>query len=100
MYVSGERWSRGRAPDCQSMRRWFNPTYRRFETKAILSTPHLPVSFGRDIKSRWSLLYGVYAGGSKRSHTGGKCLACSHSLLLEKNNSCVSLTLGCLEVTT
>ena len=33
-------------------------------------TPHLPVSFGRDTKSRWSLLSGVYAGGCKRSHTG------------------------------
>ena len=28
----------------------------------------LPVSFGWDTKSRWSLLYGVYARGSKRSH--------------------------------
>ena len=28
----GERWSRGRAPDCQSRGRWFNPTYRRFES--------------------------------------------------------------------
>ena len=32
---------------------------------------NLPVSFGRDTKSRWSFLSGVYAGGSKRSHTGG-----------------------------
>ena len=32
----------------------------------------LPVSFGRNTKSRWSLLSGVYARGSKRSHTGGK----------------------------
>ena len=30
--------------------------------------PTLPVSFGRDTKSRWSFLYGVYARGSKRSH--------------------------------
>ena len=29
---SGERWSHGRAPDCQSRGRWFNSTYRRFET--------------------------------------------------------------------
>ena len=36
--------------------------------------PHLPVSFGRDTKS---LLSGVYARGSKRSHTGGKCVTCS-----------------------
>ena len=28
------------------------------------------VSFGRDTKSCWSLLSGVYARGSKRSHTG------------------------------
>ena len=37
----------------------------------------LPVSFGRDTKSRWSLLYGVYARGTKRSHTGGKYVTCS-----------------------
>ena len=30
--------------------------------------PSLPVSFGWDTKSRWSLLCGVYARGSKRSH--------------------------------
>ena len=41
---SGERWSRGRTPYCQSRERWFNPTYRRFETEAISSTPQLPVS--------------------------------------------------------
>ena len=28
---SAERWSRGKAPDCQSRGRWFNPTCR-FET--------------------------------------------------------------------
>ena len=36
----------------------------------------LPVSFGRDTKSWWSLLSGVYARGSKRPHTGGKCVTC------------------------
>ena len=40
-------------------------------------TPHLPVSFGRETKSRWSLLSGVYARGSKKSHTGGKCVTCN-----------------------
>ena len=39
--------------------------------------PPLSVSVGRDTKSRWSLLSGVYARGSKRSHTGGKCVTCS-----------------------
>ena len=38
--------------------------------------PTLPVSFGRDTKRRWSLLSGVYARGSKISHTGGKCVTC------------------------
>ena len=43
----------------------------------------LPVSFGRDTKSRWSLLSGVYARGSKRSHTGGKCVIC-HGLTISR----------------
>ena len=38
---------------------------------------NLTVSFGRDTKSRWSLLSGVYARGNKRSHTAGKCVTCS-----------------------
>ena len=67
--TSEERWLRGRA--------WFNLTYSHFETYAISFTPHLPVSFGRDTKSRWSLISGVYARGSKRSHPGGKCVTCS-----------------------
>ena len=44
--------------------------------------PSLLVSFGGDNKSRRSLLSGVYARGSKRSHTGGKratCPALHHS---------------------
>ena len=44
----GEQWSHGRAPDCQSRGRGFNPP-------AAISK-HLPVSFSRDTKSRWSLL--------------------------------------------
>ena len=41
-------------------------------------SPHIcHVSFGRDTKSGWSLLSGVYARGSKISHTGGKCVTCS-----------------------
>ena len=68
---------------------------------AISFTLHLTVPFGRDTKtkSRWSPLSGVYVKGSKRSHTGGKCVTCSgltHSR--EKDNSCVSPGLGCLYV--
>ena len=48
--VRGERWSRSRAPDCQSRGRWFNLTCRCF-TEAISFTSHLPVSFGRDTKN-------------------------------------------------
>ena len=29
------------------------------------------------LNSRWSLQCSVYAMGSKRSHTGGKCVTCS-----------------------
>ena len=49
--------------------------------------PRLPVSFGRDTKSRWFLLSGVYARGSKRSHTGGKCVTCSGLTNFRKDNS-------------
>ena len=45
--------------------------------RSISFTPHLPVSFGRDTKSRWSLLSGVYDRGSKIVHTGGKWVTCS-----------------------
>ena len=50
-----------------------------FENLAISFTAHLPVSFGRDTKSRWSLLSGFYARGSrhKRSHTRGRCVTLS-----------------------
>ena len=34
-------------------------------------SPTLPVSFGGDTKSRWSLLSGVYARGSKNPTQGG-----------------------------
>ena len=40
-------------------------------------TPYLPVYSGRDTKSRWSFLSGVYARRCKRSHTGSKCVTCS-----------------------
>ena len=63
------------------------PPFRNLGTFVHLT---LPVSFGRDTKSRWSLLSGVYARGSKRSHTGGKCVVDTpvvDSLILEKDNS-------------
>ena len=49
---------------------------------------------------RWSLLSGVYARGSERSHTGGKCIICSGLANSREDNSCVSPSLGCLEETT
>ena len=66
---------------------------------AISFTLHLPVSFRRDTKSRWSPISGVYVKGSKRSHTGGKCVTCSGlTNSREKDNFCVSPSLGCLDV--
>ena len=40
-------------------------------------SPHICLCLGRDTKSRWSLLFGVYSRGSKIFHTGGKCVTCS-----------------------
>ena len=67
--------------------------------------PRLPVSFRCDTNSCWSLLSGVYARGSKISHTGGKCVTCHGLHILEKGNSeinppsHVSPRTGCLENT-
>ena len=41
-----------------------------FQSLGNFIYPTLPVSFGRDSKNCWSLLSGVYARGSKRSHAG------------------------------
>ena len=74
----GEWWSCGKAPDGQSTRQWFNPTCRCFETYAIWFTPHLTCLSEETLKAGGPLiLSGVYARGSKRSHTGGKCVTCS-----------------------
>ena len=39
-------------------------------------SPHFACALGRDSKSHWSLLPGVYAKGSKRSHIGDKFVTC------------------------
>ena len=51
--------------------------------------PALPVSFGGDTKSRWSLLSGVYARGCKISHQSAleMCNLSWTPPLLEKDNS-------------
>ena len=56
---TGDRTVRGSNPAAEnfSLRNFGNSVY-----------PALPVSFGGDTKSRRSLLSGVYARGSKRSH--------------------------------
>ena len=91
--VGNVRWSRSRAPDCQSRGRWFNPTYRLSKLRKF-RPPHICLCL-----SVFVLLSGVYARGSKRSHTGGKCGTCSgFTNSREKDNSCVSPSLGCLEV--
>ena len=51
-------------------------TVNRGDGGSVPPAPHLHVSFGRDTKSQWSLLFGVNARGSKRSHTGGKSVTC------------------------
>ena len=55
--------------DWRSSGRVFDSNWRRFKTLAIPSTP-----LCQHICCRCSLLSGVYAWESKRSHPGGKCL--------------------------
>ena len=43
--------------------------------------PTFAASFGRDTKSWWSLLYGVYASVNKKSHAGGQCVTMCSSIL-------------------
>ena len=59
--------------------------------------PILPVSFGCDTKSRRSVLPGVYARGSKKSHTRGKCVTCRGLHNSEIKHSCISARMVCLE---
>ena len=71
-----------------SLQNFGNPVY-----------PALPVSFGGDTKSRRSLLSGVYAGGSKRSHQSAlECVtvvdSTTHSKLPETQTSRVRLCGG------
>ena len=90
---SGVRWLSGRALDFQSRGPGFKTICGKasdFSIEWIGVQNHLlpfqnldnffhatlPMFFGRDTKSRWSHLPSVYARGSKRSHTGGKCVTC------------------------
>ena len=64
-----------RACDWQSSGRVFESCWGRLETLAISFTP-LCQCLSEETKTRWSLLSGVYARGSKISHTGGDCVTC------------------------
>ena len=66
----------GRASDFSVEGTWVQNHLLPFQNLGNFVHPTLPVSFGRYTKSRWSLLLGVYARGSKMSHTGGKCVTC------------------------
>ena len=72
---------------------------------STLEIVYISVSFGGDTKSRWSLLSGVYARGSKISHQSAleMCNLWTPHSNLEKDNSlnhsCVSPSMGCLEYT-
>ena len=96
---TGKRVVRGSNPaEATSLRNFGNS----------VCNPALPVSFGGDTKSksRRSLLSGVYARGSKRSHQSAlqMCnLSYTPHSSLEKDNSlnhsCVSPKMDCLEYT-
>ena len=59
--------------------------------------PALPVSFGGDTKSRRSLLSGVYARGSKRSHQSAlECVTVVDSTTLSSRRTTLEITLRCI----
>ena len=72
--ISGTRWSvgcGGRVVERRAFGRRDRgskppPPFRSLDN---FVHPTLPVSFGKDSKSRWFLLSGVCARGRKRSHT-------------------------------
>ena len=64
----------GHAVECRTVNRGDGGSIPPAAVSKLSFTPHLCVFIGRDTKRRWSLLSGVYARGSKRSHTGGKCV--------------------------
>ena len=57
------------APASRSKGMWFDSTYAVSKLGQFHS-PLFAVSFGRDRKSCWSLLCGIYVKGSKRSKAG------------------------------
>ena len=84
--VCGARWSCGRASGCRLKGPGFETT-SAVSKLGQLRSPQFAVSFGRVSKSRWSILPGVYARGSKRSHTGNWKTPVTDSLTLEKEYS-------------
>ena len=83
-----------RASDNQPRGPGFKSTCCCLETLTFIH-PTLPVAFGRDTKSCWSLLPNVHARGSKRSHTWGKCVTyCGLNYRLPSLTSNNSLTIS------
>ena len=72
--TSGSGGSVDRACDWQSSGRAIESHWDRLETLAISFTPLCQCL--SEETSRWSLLSGAYARGTKRSHTGGKYVTC------------------------
>ena len=68
-------WSQGsgtlvvRALDCQSRGRWFD-SISAVSKLGQFRSPHFACVFRKNSKSRWSLLFGVYARESKISQAG------------------------------
>ena len=62
----------------------------------LLVTPHCSCLSDETVKAVGPF-YLVYARGSKRSHTGGKCVTCRGLHNSDINHSCVSPRMGCLE---
>ena len=83
IYIARKQWSHGRV-DCNGGNGGSIPPVQKLRQ---FCSPHICLSFGKDTKSRWSLLSGVCARRSNRSHTRGKCVTCRlvDSLILQNS---------------
>ena len=94
---SGEWWSHGRAPDCQSRDGGSIPPTAVSKIRQF-RLPHICLCLSEDTIKNGGPFCLV---SSKRSHTGGICVTCSGlTYSREKDNSCISPSVGCLEETT
>ena len=84
MYTSrgsdhGERWLRGRAPDCQSRGRWFSPTPTTVSKLRQFRSPHICLCHSEDTLKAGGPFYLVSMPGEVKDLTHGvNCMSIAY----------------------